>query len=97
MPCVWCTRAHAFVNHIRGTTKQSEIFRRIQIQLLRQQGAVDEDGNVAILDEEGPEEVEEEVVVPGEEQDAPHRLRHVLALIPPVDSRWNSLYYMLQR
>ena len=85
------------MSHVRASTKTSETFRRLQIDHLRQEGVVDGDGEILIEDEDGPEEVEEEVVAPGDEPGQERKLTRVLSLVAPVDTRWNSLYYMLQR
>ena len=84
------------MSHVRGSTKTSETFRPLQIDHLHQEGAVDGDGKTLIEDEDGPKEVEEEVVALGDEPRQERKLTQVLSLVPPVDTRWNSLYYMLQ-
>ena len=91
MSRVWCIRARDFVSHVRASTKTSETFRRLQTDHLRQEGAVDGDGKILIKDEDGPEEVEEEVVALGDGPGQERKLTRMLSLVPPMDTRWNSL------
>ena len=48
---------------------------------------MDGDGEILIEDEDGPEEVEEEVVALGDELGQERKLTQVLSLAPPVDTR----------
>ena len=74
------------MSHVRASTKTSETFRRLQIDHLRQEGAVDGDGKILIKDEDGPKEVEEEVVAHGSEPGQERKLTRVLSLVAPVDT-----------
>ena len=87
-------RAKAFVAHVRKSTRATEEFRNLQ----KQQVLKDTPGGTSpITDPEVDESEENE----GEEEagysNEKAQLTRVLALRVPVDTRWNSLYYMIQR
>ena len=90
---VW-NRAKAFVAHVRKSTHATEEFRNLQ----KQQVLKDTPGGTSLItnpevDESEENEGEEEAGYSNEDG----QLTGVLALRVPVDTRWNSLYYMIER
>lgn len=75
---------------MRASTKASMQLRRLQLDAIRQQ--IGGEGLNSESDAESAEEVSEEERGDG---DAPPR--RVLQLVRPVDTRWNSTYFMVQR
>ena len=85
-------RAKAFVAHVRKSTRATEEFCNLQ----KQQMLKDTPGGTSpITDPEVDESEENE----GEEEagysNEKAQLTRVLALRVPMDTRWNSLYYMI--
>lgn len=86
-------RARTFVSFVRRSTKASEELRVFQ----RQQVLKDTpEGATAITDpEEDQAEENEGEPEPGYTNEK--RLTRVLAMRSTVDSRWNSVYYLIER
>ena len=86
-------RAKAFVAHVRKSTHATEEFRNLQKQhvLKDTPGGISPITNPEV-DESEEHEGEEEAIYSNEDG----QLTRVLALRVPVDTRWNSLYYMIE-
>ena len=84
-------RAKKFVSHLHHSSKQSEEFRQLQREALLE-GTSSTAGDVE--EDEGAEETED--VLPGWE-DKGRRPKQVLALRKAVDTRWNSLHFLVER
>lgn len=104
-------RVAAFVKMMNASTKAYTQFRGIQQEAIRRDATPEERALVEeedaasvsaeeVSDDEPPETAdpgpdEEEGGHPLEEEDRP--LKRVLQLVSPVETRWNSTFYMLQR
>ena len=91
---MFCNRAKAFVAHVRKSTRTTEEFRNLQ----KQQVLRDTPGGTNPITNPEVDESEENE---GEEKagyfNEDDQLTRVLALRVLVDTRWNSLYYMIER
>ena len=84
-------RARKFVSHMRGSSVAAEEMRVLQRQQIRRQNEGLED-----IEEEPREETESDE--PGyDAKEHGGKLTKVLAWRAPVETRWNSLYYMVER
>ena len=70
--------------HIRVSAKRTQIFNNIQEDLLREQGAE--------VEQDGSDDFEGEP--PSNVEGLPTK---VLQLVTPVDTRWNSEFYMIEK
>lgn len=70
--------------HIRASAKRTQIFYNIQEDLLRERGTE--------VEQEGSDDFEGEP--PSNAEGLPTK---VLQLVTPVDTRWNSEFYMIER
>ena len=87
-------RAKAFVAHVRKYTCATKEFRNLHKQQVLKDtlGGTSPITNLEV-DESEENEGEEEAVYSNEDG----QLTRVLALRFPMDTRWNSLYYMIER
>ena len=87
-------RAKAFVTHVRKSTHATEEFHNLQKhQVLKGTPRGTHPITNPKVDESEKNEGEEEGGYVNEDG----RLTRVLALQVPVDTRWNSLYYIIER
>ena len=85
-------RAATFVRHVRASTKVSEQLRRLQVEAIRAE-AEGEDVHSDTPTLSAKEVMEDEA----EPRQSVPRRRRVLQLVAPVETRWNSKLYMVQR
>ena len=71
--------------HIRSSAKRTQIFKNIQVELLREWKTQE-------VEEEGSEDF---LGAPGQSE-AGHPTQ-VLQLVTTVETRWNTEYYMIER
>ena len=85
-------RCQALVSFMRSSTKASAQLRRLQLDAIRQESG----GEGLNSDSEAisAEEVTEDERPDGEPLP---QMRRVLQLVRPVDTRWNSTFFMVQR
>ena len=89
----WLYRVRSFVSHAKKSSKVSEELRTLQKQQVLKDTP---QGSKPITGAEEDEEEENE----GDLEDGyanEERLMRVLALMAPVEMRWNSWYYMIER
>lgn len=89
----WLYRARSFVSHAKRSSKASEELRTLQKQQVLKDTP---QGSNPITDPEEDEEEENEGDPEGGYANE-ERLTRVLALRAPVETRWNSWYYMIER
>ena len=89
----WLYRARSFVSHAKRSSKAPEELRTLQKQQVLKGTP---QGNNPIMDPEEDEEEENEGDPEGGYTNE-ERLTRVLALRVPVETRWNSWYYMMER
>lgn len=83
-----------FVAHVRKSTRATEEFRNLQKQQVLKDTPK---GTPPITNPEVDESEENEGEEEGGYVNEEGRLTRILALRAPVDTRWNSLYYMIER
>lgn len=88
-----CHRAKQFVAYVRRSTKASEELRLLQ----KQQVLKDTPQGVTPITDPEEDQDDEYEAEPEAGYTGESRLTRVLALRSPVDTRWNSLYYMIER
>jgi hypothetical protein len=81
---------------MRASTKASAQLRRLQLEEIRRERGSDDDGVNSDSAALSAEEVTEDEA-PAEEGEAMPKLRRVLQLVRPVETRWNSTLFMVQR
>ena len=89
----WLYRARLFVSHAKRSSKASEELWTLQKQQVLKDTP---QGSNPITDPEEDEEEENEGDPEGGYANE-ERLTRVLALRAPVETRWNSWYYMIER
>ena len=89
----WLYRGRSFVSHVKRSSKASEELRTLQKQQVLENTP---EGSNSITDPEEDEEEENEGD-PESGHAIEERLTRVLALRAPVEMRWNSWYYMIER
>ena len=87
-------RAKAFVAHVRKSTRPTKEFRNVQKQQVLKDTPK---GTPPITNPEVNESEENKGEEEGPYVNEDGRLTRVLALRVLVDTRWNSLYYMIER
>ena len=81
------------MKHVRASTKVSEQLRRLQLEAIRAEAEGDEVSSDA-PSVSAEEVTEDEAVEAGQPE---RRRRCILQLVAPVETRWNSKLYMVQR
>ena len=89
----WLYRARSSVSHVKRSSKVSKKLRTLQKQQVFKDTP---QGSNLITDPEEDEEEENEGDPEGGYVNK-ERLTRVLALRAPVETRWNSWYYMIER
>ena len=87
-------RAKAFVAHVRKSTRATEELCHLQKQQVLKDTP---QGDSPITNPELDESDENEGEEGGGYVQGDDRFTRVLALRAPVDTRWNSLYFMIER
>ena len=89
----WLHRARSFVSHAKRSSKASEELRTLQKQQVLKDTP---QGSNPITDSEEDKDEENEGDSEGGYANE-ERLTRVFALRTPVEMRWNSWYYMIER
>lgn len=92
LPLLW-HRARTFVSFVRRSTKASEELRVLQ----RQQVLKDTPQGASAITDPEEDQAEENEGEPEAGYTNENRLTRVLALRSTVDTRWNSVYYLIER
>ena len=88
------SRAKAFVAYVRKSSRATQELRNLQKQQVLKDTP---EGDNPITNPEVDETEENEGEAEGGYSQSGQRLKRVLALRAPVDTRWNSLYFMIER